>query len=60
MKKEEVLGILQDNGFVLDEEKPLPGVRFSFSRVGGASRPFSMSNRAGNLDTRNGLLVGML
>uniref|UniRef100_UPI003D252461 hypothetical protein n=1 Tax=Aeromonas rivipollensis TaxID=948519 RepID=UPI003D252461 len=31
MKKEEVLGILQDNGFVLDEEKSLPyGVQFSF------------------------------
>lgn len=31
MKKEEVLGILQDNGFVLDTEKPLPyGVQFSF------------------------------
>ena len=31
MKKEEVLGILQDNGFVLDEEKAIPyGVQFSF------------------------------
>lgn len=31
MKKEEVLGILQDNGFVLDEEKTIPyGVQFSF------------------------------
>jgi len=31
MKKEEVLGILQDNGFVLDKEKELPhGVQFSF------------------------------
>lgn len=31
MKKEEVLGILQDNGFVLDEEKAIAyGVQFSF------------------------------
>jgi hypothetical protein len=31
VKKEEVLGILQDNGFVLDEEKAIPyGVQFSF------------------------------
>ncbi|CAC9530287.1 hypothetical protein [uncultured Gammaproteobacteria bacterium] len=31
MKKEEVLGVLQDNGFVLDKEKELPhGVQFSF------------------------------
>ncbi len=31
MKKEEVLGILQDNGFVLDEEKTIPyGIQFSF------------------------------
>lgn len=31
MQKEEVLGILQDNGFVLDEEKAIPyGVQFSF------------------------------
>lgn len=31
MKKEEVLGILQDNGFVLDEEKAIPyGIQFSF------------------------------
>lgn len=31
MKKEEVLGILQDNSFILDEEKPIPhGVQFSF------------------------------
>ncbi len=31
MKKEDVLGILQDNGFCLDEEKEIPyGVQFSF------------------------------
>lgn len=31
MKKEQVLGILQDNGFVLDEEKSISyGVQFSF------------------------------
>lgn len=31
MKKETVLGLLQDNGFVLDKEKQLPhGVQFSF------------------------------
>ena len=31
MKKEEVLGILQDNGFVLDEEKAIPyGTQFCF------------------------------
>lgn len=31
MKKEQVLGILQDNGFVLDEEKAIAyGVQFSF------------------------------
>lgn len=31
MKKEDVLGILQDNGFVLDEEKVIPyGIQFSF------------------------------
>jgi predicted nucleotide-binding protein len=31
VKKEQVLGTLQDNGFVLDEEKPIPyGVQFSF------------------------------
>ena len=31
MRKEEVLGILQDNGFVLDEEKAIAyGVQFSF------------------------------
>ncbi|MFZ5579427.1 MAG: TIR domain-containing protein [Pseudomonadota bacterium] len=31
MKREEVLGILQDNGFVLDEEKSIPyGVQFLF------------------------------
>lgn len=31
MKKEEVLGILQDNGFVLDDEKAIPyGVQFCF------------------------------
>lgn len=31
MKKEEVLGILQDNGYVLDEEKIIPyGVQFIF------------------------------
>jgi predicted nucleotide-binding protein len=31
VKKEEVLGILQDNGFVLDEEKIIPyGIQFSF------------------------------
>lgn len=31
MKREDVLGILQDNGFVLDEERAIPyGVQFSF------------------------------
>ena len=31
MNKEEVLGILQDNGFVLDEEKEIPyGIQFKF------------------------------
>lgn len=31
MKKEEVLGLLQDNGFVLDAEKTIPyGIQFSF------------------------------
>lgn len=31
MKKEEALGLLQDNGFILDEEKIIPyGVQFSF------------------------------